>query len=93
MNAGDELGGLDRAGLGLGSASLELGELQQQAREAVVEAALPGRRWRAVEAQHPYTIEGRQIDVADGDVEAVPVEGFAAWHLRVRSGQQREPGE
>jgi phenylalanyl-tRNA synthetase alpha chain len=32
----------------------------------VVEAALPGREWRVVRAEHPYTIEGLQIDVRDG---------------------------
>jgi phenylalanyl-tRNA synthetase alpha chain len=34
---------------------------------SIVAAALPGRRWRAVPAVHPYTLAGRQIDVADGD--------------------------
>lgn len=33
----------------------------------VVEAALPGREWRVVRAEHPYTIQGLQIDVRDGD--------------------------
>jgi phenylalanyl-tRNA synthetase alpha chain len=33
----------------------------------VVEALLPGRQWRAVPATHPYTEQGRQIDVAIGD--------------------------
>ncbi len=33
--------------------------------ELVVKAALPGRRWRAIPATHPYTLEGRQIDVRD----------------------------
>jgi phenylalanyl-tRNA synthetase alpha chain len=32
----------------------------------VVEAALPGREWRVARAEHPYTIEGLQIDVRDG---------------------------
>ena len=31
----------------------------------VVEVALPGRRWRAIRAEHPYTIQGLQIDVED----------------------------
>jgi phenylalanyl-tRNA synthetase alpha chain len=30
---------------------------------ALVEAVLPEARWRAVPAEHPYTVEGRQIDV------------------------------
>ena len=33
----------------------------------VVEAALPGREWRVVPAEHPYTIEGLQIDVRGGE--------------------------
>jgi phenylalanyl-tRNA synthetase alpha chain len=32
----------------------------------VVGSLLPGRAWRVVPATHPYTIEGLQIDVADG---------------------------
>lgn len=33
--------------------------------EVVVKAALPGRRWRTLPATHPYTLEGRQLDVRD----------------------------
>ncbi len=33
---------------------------------AVVEAALPGARWRAQPAHHPYTTDGRQLDVRVG---------------------------
>jgi phenylalanyl-tRNA synthetase alpha chain len=32
-----------------------------------VEAVLPGRQWRVVHAEHPYTIDGLQIDVQNGD--------------------------
>ncbi|WP_280272138.1 hypothetical protein [Nocardia wallacei] len=32
----------------------------------VVEAVLPGARWRMVAARHPYTRDGRQIDVRHG---------------------------
>jgi phenylalanyl-tRNA synthetase alpha chain len=32
----------------------------------VVEAALPGRTWRALRAEHPYTTEGLQIDIQSG---------------------------
>jgi phenylalanyl-tRNA synthetase alpha chain len=35
--------------------------------DRVVAAVLPGRRWRAVDAIHPYTLRGRQIDVDAGD--------------------------
>lgn len=33
----------------------------------VVDACLPGRRWRTTPALHPYTTAGRQIDVHHGD--------------------------
>jgi phenylalanyl-tRNA synthetase alpha chain len=33
--------------------------------QSVVDVALPGREWRATHAEHPYTIEGLQIDVRD----------------------------
>lgn len=33
----------------------------------LVEQVLPGARWRAVPVQHPYTTDGRQIDVRIGD--------------------------
>ncbi|MDF8264783.1 PheS-related mystery ligase SrmL [Luteipulveratus flavus] len=33
---------------------------------ALVDAVLPGARWRVVEADHPYTESGRQIDVRHG---------------------------
>ena len=35
--------------------------------DRIVSAVLPGRRWRAIAAEHPYTLAGRQIDVRDGD--------------------------
>lgn len=35
--------------------------------EVVIEAALPGREWRAIPTQHPYTREGLQLDVRDGN--------------------------
>lgn len=35
--------------------------------DRIVAAVLPGRRWRAIPATHPYTLAGRQIDVADAD--------------------------
>jgi phenylalanyl-tRNA synthetase alpha chain len=33
----------------------------------VTQAALPTRRWRTESRLHPYTVGGRQVDVADGD--------------------------
>lgn len=32
----------------------------------VVDAVLPGRQWRVAAAEHPYTLDGLQIDVRDG---------------------------
>lgn len=32
---------------------------------ALLDAALPGRRWRTVETRHPYTLGGLQVDVDD----------------------------
>lgn len=32
----------------------------------IVEAVLPGANWRAVPAEHPYTEQGRQLDVSVG---------------------------
>src|SRR6266536_4535678 len=33
---------------------------------AVVEALLPGARWRAIAATHPYTLAGREVEVLAG---------------------------
>ncbi len=35
--------------------------------EVLAGALVPGRAWRAEPRRHPYTLEGRQVDVADGD--------------------------
>ena len=35
--------------------------------ELVVSAALPGKEWRVTPASHPYTREGLQLDVREGD--------------------------
>jgi phenylalanyl-tRNA synthetase alpha chain len=35
--------------------------------EVVITAALPGRPWRVTPAEHPYTREGLQLDVREGD--------------------------
>lgn len=39
----------------------------------VVEAVLPGRRWRTVDAVHPYTEAGLQVDVETDDGEWVEI--------------------
>lgn len=41
-------------------------DLQEQIR-LVLAATVPGRRWRTQPRTHPYTLDGLQIDVADGD--------------------------
>ena len=54
---------------------------------AVVEAVLPGARWRQVPASHPYTVDGRQVDVRAGDdwVELAEC-GLAAPHVLAGAG-------
>ncbi|TQM05980.1 hypothetical protein [Pseudonocardia kunmingensis] len=39
----------------------------QEMLAALVPAVLPGTRWRTVAADHPYTEQGRQLDVHAGD--------------------------
>jgi phenylalanyl-tRNA synthetase alpha chain len=53
----------------------------------IVEAVLPGARWRAVPAKHPYTCHGLQIDVqtAAGWMELAEC-GLAASHVLTRAG-------
>jgi phenylalanyl-tRNA synthetase alpha chain len=55
--------------------------------DALVEAVLPGARWRAVPARHPYTEHGRQVDVRVGDgwVELAEC-GLAAPHVLATAG-------
>lgn len=45
------------------SPALEISDLDAMI-GAVVDALLPRRRWRTLAAEHPYTTDGRQIDVA-----------------------------
>ncbi|WP_214402856.1 hypothetical protein [Pseudonocardia lacus] len=55
--------------------------------DALVTAVLPGARWRAEPAEHPYTTDGLQVDVrtADGWVELAEC-GLAAPHVLRRAG-------
>jgi phenylalanyl-tRNA synthetase alpha chain len=58
----------------------------------LVDALAPGRRWRAEPRTHPYTIDGRQVDVQDGHAwvevwecglahpEVLARAGLAGWH-------------
>jgi phenylalanyl-tRNA synthetase alpha chain len=53
----------------------------------VVAAALPGRAWRLVETRHPYTTEGRQIDVlVDGSWIEVGECGLASAKVLAAAG-------
>jgi phenylalanyl-tRNA synthetase alpha chain len=53
----------------------------------VVEAALPGLEWRAVPSEHPYTTEGRQIDVRwNDDWIEIGECGLAAAHVLNNAG-------
>ena len=48
----------------------------------LVEAVLPGARWRAVPAVHPYTSDGLQVDVlVDGEWLELAECGMIATHL------------
>ena len=57
----------------------------------VVEAVLPGTRWRTVPARHPYTRDGWQVDVesAAGWVEVAEC-GLAAPHILAGAGLDPE---
>ena len=53
----------------------------------LVEAVLPGAAWRAVPAEHPYTVTGRQLDVyVDGHWLELAECGLAAPGLLASSG-------
>jgi phenylalanyl-tRNA synthetase alpha chain len=54
--------------------------------DAVVTAAVPGLRYRTTPATHPYTTEGRQVDVlVDGEWLEVAEGGLAARHVLRRA--------
>jgi phenylalanyl-tRNA synthetase alpha chain len=59
--------------------------------DALVEAVLPGARWRTVPARHPYTEQGRQVEVRVGDgwVELAEC-GLAAPHVLATAGLDPE---
>ncbi len=52
----------------------------------VVEAALPGYAYRTVEARHPYTERGRQIDVDAGEWIEIGECGLAHPEVLARAG-------
>lgn len=60
---------------------------------AVVTAALPGKRWRTEPAVHPYTTNGRQIDVeVDGEWIEIGECGLASPALLAASGLATHAG-
>jgi len=61
--------------------------------EAAVGAALPGAEWRAVPADHPYTLGGLQVDVRAGAEEWVEVGECGVAHPRVLAGAGLDPAE
>jgi phenylalanyl-tRNA synthetase alpha chain len=61
--------------------------------ETVVQAALPGRRHRVIAAEHPYTRDALQVDVASDDGRAwveIGECGLAAAHVLAGSGLDPE---
>ncbi len=55
--------------------------------DTLAEAVLPGGRRRTVPARHPYTEQGRQVDVRVGDEWVELAEcGLAAPHVLARAG-------
>jgi phenylalanyl-tRNA synthetase alpha chain len=56
--------------------------------DAVLAALLPGKPWRWTPAQHPYTLEGRQIDVIDNGETLIEVAecGLAAPTVLAMAG-------
>ena len=53
----------------------------------VVEAVLPGARWRSTAAVHPYTTSGRQVDVwTDGGWVELPSAGWPPRAYSPRRG-------
>ena len=57
---------LDLWRLQRGRRQLDSGDLERMV-DDVVTALLPGRTWRWTSTRHPYTHDGRQIDVVDDD--------------------------
>jgi phenylalanyl-tRNA synthetase alpha chain len=47
--------------------------------QLLVDALTPGRAWRSEPRVHPYTLEGRQIDVLDGAGSTPGDEGGGEW--------------
>ena len=66
--------------------SLASGDLDRMV-ELVVQAVLPGATWRTVPARHPYTVDGRQVDVrVDGTWLELAECGLAAPRVLAMAG-------
>lgn len=62
------------------------GDLEEMV-ATVVDAVLPGAVWRAVPSPHPYTVEGRQVDVlVDGEWLELAECGLVSPDLLARCG-------
>lgn len=73
---------LDLWRLRRGGASLTVDDLEAQI-AAVVTAVLPAARWRTEAREHPYTLDGRQVDVAARDGGWVEVGECGRTHPEV----------
>ncbi|MEN3309447.1 MAG: phenylalanyl-tRNA synthetase alpha chain, partial [Micromonosporaceae bacterium] len=58
--------------------------------DEMIEALLPGEEWRCEPRVHPYTVDGRQVDVARGD-EWVEVAECGLAHPEVLAGAGLDP--
>ncbi len=72
--------------------AMTVGDLKEMI-EIVVRAALPGAEWRVERRVHPYTTDGMQIDVQNGD-EWVEIGecGLAARHVLSAGGCDAHTG-
>ena len=79
---------LDLWRLQRGGRRLDSGDLERMV-DDVVTALLPGRTWRWTSTSHPYTREGRQVDVVDDDQLVEVAEcGLAAPHVLAAAGME-----
>ena len=79
---------LDLWRLQRGGRRLDSGDLERMV-DDVVTALLPARTWRWTSTSHPYTREGRQVDVVDDDQLVEVAEcGLAAPHVLAAAGME-----
>ncbi len=73
-------------------AAMTTGDLKEMI-EIVVRAALPGAEWRVEPRVHPYTTDGLEVDVLNGDEWVEIAEcGLAAHHVLAGSGLEGASG-